>query len=57
MSNNDQDNNDQQVTKLADFKTCELQYRQKFDKYVFMIWDGLRFFDFAFDKLPRLRGH
>ena len=22
-----------------------------------MIWDGMEFFGFAFDKLPRLRGH
>jgi hypothetical protein len=27
------------------------------NKYVFILWDGLKFFDFAFDKLPRLRGH
>ena len=27
------------------------------NKYVFILWDGLQFFGFAFDKLPRLRGH
>ena len=24
--------------------------------YTFLVWDGFRFFGFAFDKLPRLRG-
>ena len=43
-------------TKLCTIKTHELSLRKNLENYAFFIWDGLKFFRFDFDKLPRLRG-
>ena len=42
--------------KLSSIKTNELPFQKNLQKYCFLIWDGLKFFSFTFDKLPRLRG-
>ena len=44
------------LTKLSSVKTKELSFWKNLGKQAFLIWDGLKFFGFQFDKLPRLRG-
>ena len=48
-----------EINKLKKLKTDQ-KYQTTFESfklYTFMIYDGLAFFGFAFNKLPRLRGH
>ena len=46
-----------EVNTLTSIHHKEPPDKEIMQKYVFMIWDGMEFFGFAFDKLPRLRGH
>lgn len=50
-------NKKKNLMRLASIKSTEPTQKHILEKYSFMIWDGLQFFGFAFDKLPRLRGH
>ena len=50
------DSHDSKIT-LSSVHPKEPTEKEVRSKYAFMIWDGMEFFGFAFDKLPRLRGH
>ena len=45
------------LKKLRQITSQEASFRHNLEQYSFLVWDGFRFFGFAFDKLPRLRGH
>ena len=51
--------NNRELNRTKKLKTDQatISSSSVFKNYAFMIYDGMGFFDFHFNKLPRLRGH